>query len=412
MTQLDEGQTYCWIDGPAALAEIADDWRALAEITGADVYMIPDWTLTWWTHFGAGRTLTALVARRADGSLAGLLPFMIDTIRIGPLPIRVARLAATDPHAVILALPVAAEILHDMLTRAVSDLLGGVSAPLAVTFTPASERGPLLDAVRAIIPSGSTTAAFTGKQELRCVDRKMGTHTAFELPKTFDDYLAALSKKRRSQFRRDLKNLREAHGMTAQFRHPDARDFAEFVTFHDKQWRETGKGGHFTDWRGSAAFYSDLSDRLQPRGNIWLDRQDSAAGPLAAQFSLVSDQVCHWRLPARTIDPELDRLSVGKVGLILMIERLIANGVRRIEAGVGAYDYKLVYGGEAVPVHRLIVTRATLSARLQLALLLGWARLLHLSYYRLWFGRLAPRLRKLVPWPHRPLWASWIRSRI
>jgi len=374
--------------------------------------MAPDWTLTWWSHFGAGRRLTALAARRADGSLNGLLPFMIDTIRIGPLPVRVARLAATDPHVVILALPVAAEILPDMLARALSDLLGGKSAPLAVTFTPASERGPLLDAVRAVIPAGSAATASPGDRDLRCVDQKIGTHTAFELPETFDDYLATLSKKRRSQFRRDLKNLRQAHGMTARFCHPDARDFAAFVTFHDKQWRESGKGGHFTDWRGSAAFYCDLSDRMKPRGNIWLDRQDGAAGPLTAQFSLVSGQICHWRLPARSTDPELDRLSVGKIGLILMIERLIATGVRRIEAGVGAYDYKLVYGGEAVAVHRLIVTRTTLWARLRLAVLLGWARLLHLGYYRLWFGRLAPRLRKLVPWLHRPLWTSWIRSRL
>lgn len=403
MTHPKDGHTYCWLDGPVALAQIAEEWRALAEVTGADVYLTPDWTLTWWDHFGASRTLTTLIARRKDGTLAGILPFMIDTIHVGLMPVRVARLAATDPYSVIFNLPVATELLGDMLRRALSDLLQSAHPVLAVTFTPASERGKLLNAAR---------AASIDKSAFRCVDRKMGTHTVFELPETFTAYLAALSKKRRGQFRRDLKSLRETHGMTPRFEHPDKRVFAEFVTFHDRQWRETGKGGHFTDWRGSAAFYGDLSNRMRPLRTVWLDRQEGTAGPLAAQFSLVSGQTCHWRLPARTTEAELDRLSVGKVGLILMIERLIAAGVRRIEAGVGAYDYKLVYGGEAVPLHRLIITRTTPSARLRLALLLGWARLLHLGYYRLWFQRIVPRMRKLVPLSHRALWTSWIRSRI
>jgi len=39
--------------------------------------------------------------------------------------------------------------------------------------------------------------------------------------------------------------------------------------------------------------------------------------------------------------------------------------------------------------------------------MLAYADLLHLAYYRVWYIRVAPRLRVLS----RPLWRSWIRRR-
>nr|WP_245218229.1 GNAT family N-acetyltransferase [Ruegeria sp. HKCCE3926] len=247
---------------------------------------------------------------------------------------------------------------------------------------------------------------------LALTDTPAGTHTVFELPDTFEGYLANLSKKRRSQYRRDLKHLQNDHGLTTRMVHPDAHQFRDFVSFHNRQWQEVGKGGHFADWPGSAAFYCDLADATQQGQETWFVEQHGRNGPLATQFCLVAGQTCHWRLPARSTDPELERLSLGKIGLVQMIEQLIAAGVTRIEAGIGAYGYKLVYGGESVPTHRLIVLRRSGISPVLLKLCLGWARVLHLVYYRLWFGRVAPRLRAVIPLKNKSLWSSWIKTRI
>ena len=66
----------------------------------------------------------------------------------------------------------------------------------------------------------------------------------------------------------------------------------------------------------------------------------------------------HWRLPARSLDPEAENLGAGKVGLVLMFKVLIEAGYRRIEAGRGGYDCKLGCGGGNVPVHRVVISPA------------------------------------------------------
>ena len=95
-----------------------------------------------------------------------------------------------------------------------------------------------------------------------------------------------------------------------------------------------------------------------------------------------------------------------------MFERMIQAGITRIEAGRGDYGYKIDYGGKTVPVHRLIVHRATAASTWQLSALLAWADLLNLVYYRVWFLKLAPRLRQKTNATPQPLWRSWIRTRL
>ena len=406
MTEASNQLSFQWVDGVEPLSDMVEEWIALADRVGADIYANPVWVLTWWMHFGQGRTLRALVVRNANGHLVALIPFMIHAVWLGPIRIRIAKLAATDPNTVVFRLAAEEWAVTPSLTEALSDLLGRGCADL-ISFTPASERGQVLHAARDAVAHYASS-----HPPLALQDRAAGTHTVFELPGSFDGYLSRLSKKRRNQYRRDLKRLQSDHGLTTQVTHPDAVQFQDFVRFHNQQWEKAGRGGHCTDWGGSEAFYSELAKETLTSGKTWFVEQHGHSSALATQFCLVSGQVCHWRLPARSTDPELERLSLGKIGLVQMIEELIEGGITRIEAGIGDYGYKLIYGGEAVPTHRLIISRQSGFAAIRLKLCLGWARLLHLAYYRLWFGRLTPRLRAILPLRHKPLWAAWVRTRI
>jgi CelD/BcsL family acetyltransferase involved in cellulose biosynthesis len=393
--------TLSWVTDPADLGPLREDWQALAERVRADVYMRPDWLEVWWPHFGAGRRLACLVAR-AGGVLVGVLPFALERIWLGPWPLRIARLAGTDPHCVVFQLPLEPPWAAEVLLAATRHLTGALRCSV-VSFTPVS------DLATHLAPLQSLSAAGT---RLAVLDEPDGRHVVFDLPGAFEDYLDRLTKKRRGQFRRDLRGLEDQFGMTSDHLIPDAAAFADFVTFHSRQWQAAGRGGHFVDWPGSAAFYGDLATNTASHDLLRLYRLNGTAGPIATQFALIAGQTAHWRLPARSLDPAAERLSAGKAGLLLMIEQLIGAGITRIEAGRGEYGYKLDYGGQSVPVHRLIVRSDTGKAALKIKMLLGWADLLNFVYYRLWFLKLAPRVQAGTGRKPRPLWRSWIRMRL
>ena len=302
----------------------------------------------------------------------------------------------------VFTLPIEPADTAPLLQLALRDLLGRFGCA-AVSFTPISEQADYL----------ATLQTMAKVPDLRVTDLPDGSHVMFPLPDSFDAFLASrLSKKRRSQFRRDLAGLEARFGMTSARSVPDAAAFARFVAFHNQQWQAIGYGGHFSDWPNSAAFYGAVCAGSDPDHGVGLFALIGQDGPLATQFALICAKTAHWRLPARSLDPEANHLSVGKVGLVLMIRTLIEAGFRRIEAGRGEYDYKLVYGGENVPVHRLLISKTGALAGLRLRALLVWVDLMDIGYYKIWFKRIHPRLRKITDWGPRPLWRAWIRSRL
>jgi CelD/BcsL family acetyltransferase involved in cellulose biosynthesis len=394
-----QGVSTVWLDNPEDLWALESEWQDLAERTDAEVYLRPAWLRIWWDHFGSDRELGCLAIRKG-GRLAGLLPFCIERLRIGPLVLRFARLAGTDPHCMILQLPLEDKVAEVALLHAVGHLTGPLGCD-AVSFTPVSDLASHLPLLRQMSKE---------MQSIVLHEAPEGQHVVFDLPDDFKAWLSGLSKKRRSQFARDMRNLQDRYEMRGAIVVPDGATFAGFAGFHDQQWQALDRGGHFTDWPGSLAFYSDLADRPAKEPPMRLFELFGTTGPLATQFALVAGRIAHWRLPARTLDPEAERLSIGKVGLVLMVQELIGAGVTAIEAGRGDYDYKLSYGGRNVPVQRLLFYPAKQVWRARL--LLAWSDLLHLLYYRIWFLRLAPRMRRWFGLRPRPLWWLWIKSRV
>lgn len=390
-----------WVTNVDALRPLHDEWRELAIRTGADFYLWPDWFAVWWKHFGHGCSLACIVVRKG-GVLVAVLPFSLKTIWLGPLPVRTARLAGTDPHCIVIKLPVENNLTDEIVQESLTHLIKHKACDV-VSFTPVSDLSDIGGCVRHVCQETSAVS-------LR--DEAAGSHVVFELPASFDDFLKNLSRNRRGQFRRDVRRLSEQYQLQEKTLFPDGAGILDFVEFHNHQWQATGRGGHFCDWPGSAGFYQELANNSGSTGHLQLHRLTSENGkPLATLFSLVAGQICHSRLPARRIDPLAEKLSIGKVGLLLMIKQLIADGIQLIEAGAGEYNYKISVGGKNVPLNRMIVYPSTTSGRFRLSLLLAWANFLDLAYYRIWFKKLAPRLRKVTGGQPRPLWKSWIRTR-
>lgn len=388
-----------WLDDPKALGSLEAEWRDLAIRTSAEVYLTPTWILVWLRHFMQDRGFACLVLRK-NGRLVGLLPFCLDHLWIGPMRLRVARFAGTDPHCIVFRLPVEQEVLDEALDHSVNHLIRSLRCDV-ISFTPVSERARYLPVLADVIGRN---------RDLMLQAAPEGTHVVFDLPENFASFLGRLSKKRRSQLGRDIIGLCESFQMEARQITPDAAAFAAFEAFHTHQWQAVGRGGHFVDWPGSSDFYRDLADQPMHPHLVQLHELSGPKGSLATQFALVAGDTAHWRLPARSLDPEAERLSAGKAGLLKMIEALIQQGITQIEAGRGDYGYKLSYGGKSIPVQRLLISSTQRRARVRL--LLMWADLINYIYYRIWFLKVVPILAQRAGRRPRPLWRSWIRSRI
>jgi hypothetical protein len=96
------------------------------------------------------------------------------------------------------------------------------------------------------------------------------------------------------------------------------------------------------------------------------------------------------------------------VSLAEMFRVVLEDGRTMVEGGPGHYEYKRRLGAEEHPLRRVVIGGRSPAGRRRTALLLRWADLVHLVYYRGWFLKLAPRLGR----PGRPLWRAWIRTRV
>jgi CelD/BcsL family acetyltransferase involved in cellulose biosynthesis len=385
-----------------AASHLRDAWDGLVEEVHGDIYFTYDWCRIWWRHYGQGRQLRVFLFH-AGPELVGIVPLVIERLWVGPLPIRLARLLGMDSTLAVLHPPVRAEhavaILRTVIERSFREF-----ACDAVSFARLSgEFTTPEDLRRACGECGLGACIVT--------DRAISTHTVFHLPASFDEYLGGLSKSERGNYRRDERRLAECGPISArQVRAPDEIDaaFDRFAALHAEQWRQVGKLGHFRDWPRSLEFTRDLlrAFSLCGRGEI----AEIAVGgvTVAMELNLRLGDTSYWRLPARSTDPEWEKRGIGRVALVRQIESLIAEGVRRIEAGSGHYLYKLRLGGVEYPLQSLLLARNHCWPRLKARVLGAYADVLNLAYYRIWFCRLAPRL----PLPRRPLWKSWIRTRL
>jgi CelD/BcsL family acetyltransferase involved in cellulose biosynthesis len=376
--------------------------EACVAATGADVYFTPGWLAAWLGTWGREGRLRLLLAWEG-AALAGFLPVILDTVRAGPVPVRVARLAGTYPGQAVMGLPLppadrpgaAAACLAAMLRQ-----LAGPERVHAIALSPLSQGLPGLDALRAA--AGQAGLGIAAEDWSR-------QHTVIRLPDRFETWLDGLSKNRRRAYRKDAAGLGAQGALRLQALPPEAaagEGLAALVALHARQWQAAGKAGHFADWPEALPFARAVLPRLGPDGRAWIDEHRAGEALLSALCGFRQGPRAYLWVSGRTLDPDLLRLGVGRVGLIERLRALIEAGVREVEAGAGEYDYKLGLGGTPVAMGRLVL--AAPGAGWRVRLLVAWADLLDLVYYRGWFLKLRPRL-KLKP---RPLWRAWRRTRL
>lgn len=379
--------------------EIDSEWDRLIDRLGGSLYMTARWCEVWWRHYGGGRELR-LIAVLAGDELVGMLPLCIDRLWVPVGRTRVAKLVGADSTVSLVELPIEVGFAEQALALCLERLLV-VDRVDMVHFGPCSVRTPQLAGVTAAVATLSDVAEVVR-------DREHGSHTAFELPDGFDAYLGGLSKNQRSNYKRNVNKLSKAFRFDVDVLSSPAElesEFDAFIDMHQAQWQAVNKLGHFGDWPGSRGFALDLVRELARSDQVRLIRLLADGQVVSYYWCFVAGATYYWRLPARVHGKSWDQFSLGRVGLMKMMEVAAAEGVTSIEAGTGRYEYKEKLNATTLPLRSIVVARRGWAARARARAALAYADLLHLAFYRVWFLRVAPRAKFL----RTSLWRSWIR---
>jgi CelD/BcsL family acetyltransferase involved in cellulose biosynthesis len=382
-----------------AARDIAPAWDRLVERLDGSLYMTSRWCEIWWRHYGRGRELRLLAVMAGD-ELVGMLPFCIDRLWVPLGRTRVAKLVGADSTVSLVELPIELAFAQQALTLGLERLLIADRVDM-VHLGPCSSGTPQLAGVQ-----GAVTSLGTVAEVVR--DREVGSHTAFELPDGFEAYLGSLSKNQRSNYKRNVNKLSKAFQFEVDVLSSPAdleNEFDAFVDMHQAQWQAVDKLGHFGDWPGSRMFARDLVRELAASDQVRLIRLIADGQVVSYYWCFLAGNTYYWRLPARVFGEQWDQFSLGRVGLMKMLEVAAAEGVTSIEAGTGRYEYKDKLNATTLPLRSIVVGRHSWAARARARAALAYADLLHLAFYRVWFLRLAPRAKFL----RTPLWRSWIR---
>ena len=384
----------------AEIAAIRAEWDAFVERIGSDVYFSTDWLEVWWKHYGSGRQLRLYLIRER-GRMVAALPFCAETLWVGPLPVRVARLVGSDLTISVLAPPIELRCERAVITLILNELLIKEACD-AVSFSPLSGASSLPETAHTICAHNSVFQLTRNEA--------IGPHSMFRLPETFEQYLKALPKQQRSIYVRYLAQLSKRFQIshTVLEGQRAAEHFDQFVRMHDTQWRTDGRLGHFGDWPKSLAFNADLVQKLAEKKRARFYVLTGNGEPLSIYYAFVFGSTAYWRLSARIATVDMEKFRLGLIGLVKMIEALIAEGLQTIEGGPGHYDYKTRHGGIELPLGRLVIARAGLLSGWKVRAVLLWSDLLNMLYYRIWFLKVTTRALGL----QRPLWRNWIRTRL
>ena len=325
--------------------DLSDVWdELLAADVDATPFASPEFHSAWWQVWGD--RVEPWIALVRDGSdVCALAPLAIT--RHGP--IRALRPLAGDlgDHWDVVARPETRSAAHAALA--------GELARRRTEWDALILRG---------LPPASSLARSLEAQGLRVRMPPLRTCPRLDLPRTFDEYLAALPRSRRENVRRHLRRLDDGTVSLHEIRGDRelGRTVAEGHDVRLRQWAARGKtlyGLHRTsEFRD---FLVAAARLLVPKGRmlVWEIRQgETLAG---VHLNLVDDHTFYVYVP--TYDPAFARLGIGKIATAFGIRASIDAGRRWFDFGTGADAYKYFFGARDVGTSSIIARGASVRSR-------------------------------------------------
>jgi len=319
------------------------EWDQLAERCEAPPFLRPGWFATYAAAFGVGALKLACVRR--GGEMVAAVPLSTQ---------RWALVAPANWHT-----PAFGSVCEDAdATRALaSHLLGPPPPRLDLSFLMPDD--PLAAALRA-------RAAAEG---LPVLERVVRRSPYIELAGSWEEFEAALSKRRRANIRRRWRRLEERGEITIELADGSERLddlLAEAYEIEAAGWKGEG-GTAITSQPETERFYGDLARWAAQRGwlRIWFLRVDGRA--LAFALCLVHGGVLYGLKVG--FEPEARPFAPGTLLTREMLVGAYAQGLGRYELLGSPDPYKLDWTDAMHDLTRIQVFARSPAGRMSFA---GW----------------------------------------
>ena len=331
------------------MEELKDSWNKLLFSSEQDcIFLTHEWISSWWKCFSEDNSLEILIFRDEGESLAGIAPFMIkggldesSPYNKGKTLCFIASQEVSDYCDVITHNERREEFHENLLSYFKKNY-------------PDVEKIELMN-----IKSSSPTLSFLPRlahehgYSSSCNETEVAP--LLELPSSYDDYMASLSKKNRHELQRKLRRMESLGGVKIT-RIADTKQLqSSLVKFIDLHKEGSPSKEKFWGKKGMSDFFQEIASRFSLQKwvelNLLFYEDSIMAGLLNFSYS---DQILFYNV---AFDKDFARYSPGLFLFNHCIKEAISEGKRKADFLRGREKYKYYFGAEDSKIFRLILTQ-------------------------------------------------------
>ena len=296
------------------------------------LFVLPNWLKVWWRAFGSGAELYLRAVRQGE-KIVGIAPLLVrnETVSI----------IGSDNVCDYLDFVVTPGGERDFFAALLDDL-----GQQGIRHLDLTSLRPDSTVLTELVP-----LARQRQYEVLC--QAEGVSVELDLPSTFDEYLAVLTRKQRHELKRKLRRLWEAGGVEYRCTQvgQEVGDFMDTFLHLFSLSRE--EKANFMTAR-MESFFRSLAEAMAEIGLLRVGVLEVDTLPVAMIMGF--DYHDSMYLYNSGYNTDYSFLSVGLLSKVLCIKESIERGSKRFDFLKGDESYKYHLGGREIPLYSCRIT--------------------------------------------------------
>ncbi len=328
------------IRDPESLEELKDAWNELFFSSDQNcLFLTHEWISSWWRCFSEDNSLEILIFKDEKGSLAGFAPFMIKN--------KTLRFIASQEVSDYCDFITHNERREEFYENLLDYLRKNYQDVEKIELMNIKASSPTLSFLPRLAPEHGFS--------ISCTETEVAP--LLELPSSYEDYIASLSKKSRHELRRKLRRMESLEGVKITKITNTKELKSSILTFIDFHKEGSPSKEKFWGKKGMTDFFQEIASRFSLQKWVELNLLFYEDRVMAALLNFsYSDQILFYNV---VFNRDFARYSPGLFLFNHCLKRAISEGKRKADFLRGREKYKYYFGAEDSKIFRLILTRGT-----------------------------------------------------